>query len=62
MNVYSLVYSVIYWTLMNMYKMNLGALHLLSRINNSQLGLGLTDRCRRAAKSFVAIMTGLSLV
>lgn len=61
MNVYSLVYSVIYWTLMTMYKMNLGALRLLSR-NNSQLGLGLTDRCRRAAKSFVAIMTELSLV
>lgn len=49
MTVYSLVYSVIYWTLMTMYKMNLRALQLLSCIN-SQLGLGLIDRCRRAAK------------
>lgn len=57
----SLIYSLIYWTLMFMYKMNLMSLRLVSHINNAQLELGLIGRCRRAAKSSVAVMTELSL-
>lgn len=61
MKVYALINSLIYLTLMTVYKMTLMAAHRVSHINSSQRGLGLVGRCRRAAKSFVAVMTELGL-